>query len=82
MLSTKMSSGGRVVIPAVLRKKFGIAVGDTVVFSEGEFGPTLRPQRVSVREIQAIAVRNQRSETEAAEDVEGLHCDKPSAPRS
>jgi AbrB family looped-hinge helix DNA binding protein len=81
VLSTKISSGGRVVIPAALRRKFGIAVGDTVVFSDGEFGPMLRPHRAVVRDIQAIAAGTQRPEVEVATAVQGLPCDKPVEPR-
>ena len=81
MFSTKMSPGGQVVIPVALRKKLGIAVGDTVVFSEGEFGPMLRPQRVAVRNLQAAATRNQRPDVEVTEVVEESLCKKPQVPK-
>ena len=60
MSLTKVSDGGRVVIPADLREKYGLAVGDTVVWAEDEYGLTLHSQRAAIRRIQAIAAKYKR----------------------
>ena len=60
MSITKVSDGGRVVIPAELREKYGLAVGDTVVWAEDGHGLTLYSQRAAIRRIQDIAAKYKR----------------------
>ncbi len=60
MSITKVSDGGRVVIPAELREKYGLAVGDTVVWAEDGHGLTLCSQRAAIRRIQDIAAKYKR----------------------
>ena len=56
MLQFKVSDGGRVVIPAELREKHGIEVGDNVFWSESPDGGLLLSSRqAAIRRIQAIA---------------------------
>jgi bifunctional DNA-binding transcriptional regulator/antitoxin component of YhaV-PrlF toxin-antitoxin module len=57
MQVVKVSDGGRVVIPADLRQKHGIAVGDDVFWRESADGLTLCSKRAAVQRIQAIAAR-------------------------
>lgn len=56
----KVSDGGRVVIPAELREKYGLAVGDTVIQAADSHGLTLYSQRAAGRRIQAIGARYKR----------------------
>lgn len=60
MSVTKMSEGGRVVIPAEFREKYGLAVGDTLVWAEDEHGLTLSSHRASIRRAQAIVAKYKR----------------------
>lgn len=52
-----MSDGGRVVVPAELRQKYGIEVGDTVVWRDSEHGPVLLSRMAGIRRAQAIAAK-------------------------
>lgn len=56
----KVSDGGRVVIPAELREKYGLAVGDTAIQAADSHGLTLYSQRAAGRRIQAIGARYKR----------------------
>ena len=60
MTWAKVSDGGRVVIPAELREKYGIAVGDTLVWTDDEQGLRLESYRASIRRVQAIAAKYKR----------------------
>ena len=60
MSATKVSEGGRVVIPAEFREKYGLAVGDTVVWAEDSHGLMLYSQRAAIRRVQAIAAKYKR----------------------
>ena len=42
MNEVRVSEGGRVVVPASLRQKYGIRVGDTLVWRDGEHGLVLQ----------------------------------------
>jgi AbrB family looped-hinge helix DNA binding protein len=57
MLQFKVSEGGRVVIPAELREKYGIEVGDTVVWRDSADGLMLSSRQAAIRRIQAIAAK-------------------------
>ena len=51
--ASKVINGGKVVIPAELRRKLGITPGDTLVFEEDEHGNVvLKSYRQVIREIQ------------------------------
>jgi AbrB family looped-hinge helix DNA binding protein len=58
MLSMKMSDGGRVVIPAEIRKALGLKEGDTVLWElvDGEARLTTQLQRM--RKAQAMVRRH------------------------
>lgn len=56
----KLSEGGRLVIPASLREKYGIAVGDSLVLGEDEHGLTLSSLRASIQRAQAITAKYKR----------------------
>ena len=56
----KVSKGGRLVIPADLREKFGIAIGDSLVLAEDGHGLTLHSLRASIRRAQAITAKYKR----------------------
>lgn len=49
----KLIKGGKVVIPADLRREFGFEDGDTLVFERGENGLVIKTYEQVVREIQA-----------------------------
>jgi AbrB family transcriptional regulator (stage V sporulation protein T) len=51
--ASKLINGGKVVIPAELRRKLGIVPGDTLIFEEDERGNVvLKTYRQVVREVQ------------------------------
>jgi len=51
-IRTKVTDAGRVVIPAELRKEFGIREGEDVVFSRDERGIRITTLREAVRQAQ------------------------------
>ena len=59
-MDVKMSEGGRVVVPAPLREKYGFAVGDTLVWHDGEDGLRLVSRRESVRRVQKMLAKYKR----------------------
>jgi len=42
IIATKMSDGGRVVVPAKVRKRLGIAVGEAILFEIDDDDDTIR----------------------------------------
>jgi AbrB family looped-hinge helix DNA binding protein len=58
MSIAKVSDGGRVVIPANLREKHGIGVGDTVMWVEDGDQLVLTSVRASIRRAQAIVAKH------------------------
>ena len=60
MSTAKVSDGGRVVIPAELRARHGIAVGDSMLWVEDEQGLRLVSPRAALRRAQQIAARYKR----------------------
>lgn len=68
MSMAKVSEGGRVVIPAELRAKYGLDIGDTVVWAEDSHGLTLYSQREAIRRIQAIAAKYKRPGVDEVEE--------------
>jgi AbrB family looped-hinge helix DNA binding protein len=57
MNEARVSEGGRVVIPAELREKYGIAIGDTVVWHDDGQTLSLVSRRAAIRRAQQIASR-------------------------
>lgn len=57
MFEVRVSEGRRVVVPAELRQKYGIRVGDTLVWHDGEHGLVLRSRSAGIRRAQAIAAK-------------------------
>ncbi len=49
----KLIKGGKVVIPADLRREFGFEDGDTLVFERGNDGLVIKTYAQVVREVQA-----------------------------
>jgi len=49
----KLIKGGKVVIPADLRREFGFEDGDTLVFERGDNGLLIKTYAQVVREVQA-----------------------------
>jgi len=60
MFEAKVSEGGRVVIPAELRAKHGIAVGDALSWIDDEHGLRLVSPRAALRHAQTIAAKYKR----------------------
>jgi AbrB family looped-hinge helix DNA binding protein len=51
--ASKLINGGKVVIPADLRRKMGLSAGDTLVFEEDEKGQiVVKPYRQVLRVVQ------------------------------
>lgn len=48
MNEVRVSQGGRVVVPADLRQKYGIRVGDTLVWHDGEHGLVLQSRSAGI----------------------------------
>jgi bifunctional DNA-binding transcriptional regulator/antitoxin component of YhaV-PrlF toxin-antitoxin module len=69
MLEFKVSDGGRVVIPADLRQKHGIEVGDTVFWSDSPEGLTLHSRHAAIRRIQAIAAKYKKPGVSVVEEL-------------
>jgi AbrB family looped-hinge helix DNA binding protein len=68
--AVKIIEGGKLVIPASMRKKMGIARGDTVVvelLSDGEL--RVRPLASAIREVQAIVRKSVRRDRSLAEEL-------------
>jgi AbrB family looped-hinge helix DNA binding protein len=57
MWEAVVSEGGRVVIPAELRAKLGINVGDRWVWQEEDGRLVLTTRRAAIRRAQAIVAR-------------------------
>ena len=60
MVELKVSGGGRVVIPAELREKYGIKVGDTVVWRDDGDGLRLTSRLAGIRRAQQIVAKSKR----------------------
>ena len=60
MSNAKVSEGGRVVIPAELRARHGIAIGDSLVWVEDEQGLSLVTPRAALRRAQQLAAKYKR----------------------
>ena len=58
MKAAKVSEGGRVVIPADLREKHGIGIGDVVMWVEDGEQLVLTSVRASIRRAQALVARH------------------------
>lgn len=67
----KVPDGGRVVIPAELREKYGLTVGDPVVLAENSHGLTRYSQRAAGRRIQAIGAQYKRPGIRKVEEFLG-----------
>lgn len=61
MSSARVSEGGRVVIPAELRARHGIAIGDLLLWVEDEQGLRLVSPRAALRRAQRIAAKYKRA---------------------
>lgn len=68
MSIAKVSDGGRVVIPADLREKHGIGVGDTVMWVEDGEQLVLTSVRASIRRAQAIVAKYKRPGVDEVEE--------------
>ena len=60
MLQFKVSEGGRVVIPAELRAKHGIEIGDTVAWRDDGDGLKLVSRMAGIRKAQQIVAKYKR----------------------
>ncbi len=53
-ISAHISDGGRVVIPAELRKAYGLKIGDEVTFLADEKGIRVVPRNWAIKEMQTL----------------------------
>lgn len=58
--AAKVSEGGRVVIPAELRARHGIAIGDSLLWLDDGQGLRLVSPRAALRRAQRVAARYKR----------------------
>ncbi len=58
MNTAKVSDGGRVVIPAELREKHGIGIGDVVMWLDTGDQLVLTSVRASIRRAQALVAQH------------------------
>lgn len=68
MSTAKVSEGGRVVIPAELRAKHGIAIGDSLIWVDDPDGLRLVSPRAALRRAQQIAARYKRAGVSEVDD--------------
>jgi len=54
---SKVTDSGRVVIPAVYRKEFGISEGDEVLITRSDYGIQITPLRQAVRRAQELVAK-------------------------
>jgi len=73
MPNAKVSEDGRVVIPAELRARQGISIGDSLVWVEDELGLRLMSPHATLRRAQQLAARYKR---QGVDEVEALILDK------
>lgn len=59
-MDVKLSEGGRVVVPAALREKYGFAIGDTLVWQDDEDGLRLVSRREGIRRAQKMLAKYKR----------------------
>jgi len=53
----RVVDGGKIVLPAALRRKHGFAVGDTLVVEDGPDGVKVRSLNDAVAAVQALVAR-------------------------
>jgi AbrB family looped-hinge helix DNA binding protein len=68
MYQVRVSEGGRVVVPAALRRKYGIRVGDTLVWRDGEHGLVPQSRTAGIRRAQAIAAKVKKPRVSVADE--------------
>ena len=54
---TKVSDAGRIVIPAIYRKEFGISEGDEVIVTRSSYGIQVTPLHQVVRRAQDLVAQ-------------------------
>ena len=52
VIKTKIAHGGRIVIPAEMRKRYGMPVGGTVHLMDGEDGLVISTPEIALRRLQ------------------------------
>lgn len=65
----KVSEGGRVVIPAELREKYHIEVGDSVVWRDDGDGLRLFSRRNGIRRAQQVLAKYRRPGESAVDEL-------------
>ena len=68
MDKARVSEGGRVVIPASLRAKYGIGVGDVVVWRDDGDGLSLTSVRASLKRVQQLVAQHDKHPRRSAVD--------------
>ncbi len=53
----KVTDAGRVVIPALYRKEFGISEGDEVVVTRSDYGIQITPLHQAIRRAQQVVAQ-------------------------
>ena len=69
MIAVKVSEGGRVVIPAELRAKYRIEVGDVVVWQDEADGPKLLSRRDGIRRAQQMLAKYKRPGEDVVDEL-------------
>lgn len=71
MSAVRLSEGGQVELPAELRQKYVIQVGDTLIWRETEFGPVLVSRWAGIRRAQAIAAKYRKAGVSVVDELIG-----------
>jgi AbrB family looped-hinge helix DNA binding protein len=66
---TKITDAGRIVIPASIRKEFGLSEGDEVVITRSDYGFQITPLRQAVRRAQEMVARYIPGDTDLIGDL-------------
>jgi AbrB family looped-hinge helix DNA binding protein len=66
---SKVTDAGRVVIPAVYRKEFGISEGDEVLITRSDFGIQITPLRQAVRRAQELVAQYIPADVDLVDDL-------------
>lgn len=68
-VQTKVSPGGRIVVPAQARKALGLKVGDSVLLECDDRGITITPRISALREAQSLVKKKLGGGASLAEEL-------------
>jgi antitoxin PrlF len=69
-LRTKITKGGRIVIPVAFRRELGLEAGDDVIVRLVDGEVRIRTRREAIKEAQAIVRRHVKKERSLVQELE------------